>query len=123
MEKVFFPNTGPNSILLIDSWSGHCSKAVEEKTPANKVVSVKKIPTGTTGKIQPLDKYGFRIWKNYVRHFSDTVMAMNCDMKLHERNNIIKLQLLVHNQFTSPRYRNLFKYSWYASGYRYVPVS
>ena len=46
-------------------------------------------------------------------------MAMNCDMKLHERNNIIKLQSLVHNQFSSPRYRNLFKYSWYASGYVY----
>ena len=44
-------------------------------------------------------------------------MAMNCDMKLHKRNNIIKLQSLVHNQFSSPRYRNLFKYSWYASGY------
>ena len=24
------------------------------------------IPKGTTGKVQPLDVYGFRIWKNYV---------------------------------------------------------
>lgn len=117
MEKIFFPNVGPNSILLLDSWSGHCPKIVEERTPPNKIVNVKKIPTGTTGKIQPLDKYGFRIWKNYVRHFSDAVMRMNCNMKLHDRNNIIKLQSLVHNQFSSPRYKNLFKYSWYDSGY------
>ena len=33
------------------------------------------------------------------------------------RNNIIKLQSLVHNQFASPRYQNLFKYSWFKSGY------
>lgn len=31
--------------------------------------------------------------------------------------NIIKLQSLVHNQLSSPRYYNLFKYSWFKSGY------
>jgi len=46
------------------------------------------IPKGTTGKIQ-----------------------------LHERNNIIKLQSLIHNQLSSPRYHNLFKYSWFKNGY------
>ena len=37
-------------------------------------------------------------------------------MNLHERNNI-KLQTLIHNQLSSPRYQNLFKYSWFKSGY------
>jgi len=27
------------------------------------------IPKGTTGKIQPLDVYGFRIWKNFAKRF------------------------------------------------------
>lgn len=79
--------------------------------PENKIVNVMKIPTGTTGKIQPLDVYGFRVWKNFVRRFSDNVILMDYDMNLHSRNNIIKLQSLVHNQFSSPRYLNLFKYS------------
>jgi len=86
-------------------------------TPANKTVHIKKIPIGTTGKIQPLDVYGFRVWKNYVRHFSDKVILMDYDIKLHMRNNIIKLQSLIHNQLSSPRYANLIKYSWYKSGY------
>ena len=42
---------------------------------------------------------------------------MNYDAKLHERNNIIKLQSLTHNQFSSPRFQNVFKYAWYKSGY------
>lgn len=42
---------------------------------------------------------------------------MDYDMNLHLRNNIIKLQSLVHNQFSSPRYINFFKYSWFKSGY------
>ena len=37
--------------------------------------------------------------------------------QLNIRNNMIKLQSLVHNQLTSPRYTNLFKYAWYKSGY------
>jgi len=102
---------------LLDSWSGHCENVIKETMPKNKNLSFKKIPTGTTGKIQPLDVYGFRVWKNYVRHFSDNVILMNYDLNLHLRNNIIKLQSLVHNQLSSPRYENLFKYSWYASGY------
>lgn len=42
---------------------------------------------------------------------------MDEELNLHLRNNIIKLQSLVHNQLSSPRYKNLFKYSWYRSGY------
>lgn len=117
MENIFHPNVGPTSILLLDSWSGHCEKVIEETRPENKIVNVMKIPTGTTGKIQPLDVYGFRVWKNFVRRFSDNVILMDYDMNLHSRNNIIRLQSLVHNQFSSPRYLNLFKYSWFRSGY------
>ena len=67
--------------------------------------------------IQPLDVYGFRIWKNYVRNFLDSVILMNEDLNLLLRNNIIKLQRVIHNQLSSPRYTNSFKYSWYKSNY------
>ena len=49
------------------------------------------MPKGTTGKIQPLDVFGFRIWKYFDRHFSDSVILMNRDVNLHLRNIIIKL--------------------------------
>lgn len=117
LQHVFFPKIGPKSLLLIDSWTGHCPQAVLDVKPSNRDVKVMIIPKGTTGKIQPLDVFGFRVWKNFVRHFSDNCLLMNYDIDLHLRNNIIKLQSLVHNQLSSPRYIDLFKYSWYKSGY------
>ena len=61
--------------------------------------------------------FGFRIWKNFVRHFSGSVILLNSDVNLHLRNNIIKLQSLVHNQLSSPRYINIFKQGWFRSNY------
>ena len=76
-----------------------------------------QIPKGTTGELQPLDVYGFRIWKNFVRTFSDVIFLSNEDLNLHDRNNIIIMHSLVHYQLSSPRFKNLFKYAWYAAGY------
>ena len=50
-------------------------------------------------------------------------MLLDFDVKLHSRNAILKLQSLMHNQFSSPRFTNLFKYTWYKSGYlEYKPI-
>ncbi|XP_046143462.1 uncharacterized protein LOC123988246 [Osmia bicornis bicornis] len=117
LEEVFFPNTKTTSVLLLDSWSGHCEQDIHNAKPTGKEIIIKMIPKGTTGRIQPLDVYGFRVWKNYVRRFSDDVLLHDYDVNLHLRNNIIKLQSLVHNQLSSPRYKNLFQYAWYKSGY------
>ena len=94
--------------ILFYYWSGHCTKAVKKAKPVNREIKFFEIPKGTTGKIQPLDVFGFRIWKNFVRHFSDSVIFMNSDVNLHLRNNIIKLQCLVHNQSCSSWYINIF---------------
>ncbi|XP_046434505.1 uncharacterized protein LOC124186668 [Neodiprion fabricii] len=59
LEEVFIPKVGPKSLLLIDSWSGHCSRVVQETTPPDKKLTTLLIPKGTTGKIQPLDVFGF----------------------------------------------------------------
>jgi len=45
----------------------------------------------TTGFIQSLDVFGFRIWKNFVQTFSDNVILQEKDINLHSRNDIIKL--------------------------------
>jgi len=116
--NVFVPVTGSFSVLLLDSWSGHCPASLQEFIPKkDKDIRILTIPKKTTGMIQPLDVYGFRLWKNFVRTFSDRVMLLNYDINLHLRNNIIKLQSLTHIQLSSPRFHNLFKYAWYKSGY------
>ncbi len=42
--------------------------------------------------------------------FSDRVVLDGLDVDLYQRNNIIKLQSLMH-QLSSPRFENIFKYS------------
>lgn len=117
MEEAFVPYVGAKSLLLLDAWGGHCKKALHESTPPGKEIETETIPKGTTSQIQPLDVFGFRVWKSYVRKFSDITFLNGENIDLHNRNNIIKLQSLVHNQLSSPKYINLFKYSWYKSGY------
>lgn len=118
LKEVFFPNVGPKLVLLLDSWSGHCPNIISETRPDSAIdVIFLTIPAGTTGQIQPLDVYGFRLWKNFIKHFSDTVILLDLALDLHIRNNILKLQSLTHYQFSSPRFQNLFKYAWFKSGY------
>ncbi|KAK0156857.1 hypothetical protein PV328_012202, partial [Microctonus aethiopoides] len=65
LKNVFFPNLESKSLLLIDSWTGHCPDAVKSVKPSDKEVEVMIILKGTTGNIQPLDVFGFRVWKNF----------------------------------------------------------
>ncbi|XP_015118979.1 uncharacterized protein LOC107042446 [Diachasma alloeum] len=117
LQYVFVPNVGAKSLLLVDSWTGHCSPIVEATKIRNKDVEVMTIPKGTTGKLQPLEVFGFRVWKNFIKDFSDSVILMDYDLNLHLTNDVIKLQSPTHNQLSSPRYVNLFKYAWYRSSY------
>ncbi|XP_043472738.1 uncharacterized protein LOC122505293 [Leptopilina heterotoma] len=96
---------------------GTNKKNLEKVDTRGKEVKILTIPAGTTGQIQPLDVYGFRPWKNFVKHFSDSVILYDFEVNLHLRNNILKLQSVTHNQLSSPRFINLFKYGWYKSGY------
>lgn len=99
------------NILLLDSFSGH--KALVHGTE----VEVMTIPAGATAVCQPFDVYGFRIWKTYTRRIYSGLRLMNTGIVLHHRNTILKLQSLLHFQLSSPRFKNMWKYSWYRSGY------
>lgn len=116
-ENDFLSVAGKSSSLLLDSWSGQTEKVFDNTNKGDKTVKIETIPAGTTGTRQPLDVYGFRPWKNYIKAFSDMVLLYDLDINLHLRNNILKLQSLTHNQFSSPRFVNLFKYAWWKSGY------
>lgn len=117
LTNVFLPHAGNSPVLLLDSWSGQCDSAVQEVLPKENNFKLMTIPKGTTDKIQPLDVYTFRLWKDFDRKLSDIVLLYNYDVKLNERNNIIKMQSLTHNQFSSPRFENVFKYAWHKAGY------
>ena len=97
---------------LHDAWSGFNNPGINER-----LVNLKMIPPKTTGMTQPLDVFFFRLWKVYVRHTSDHILLMDIDVSLQQRNNIIKLQSLVHNQLSAERYKVMIRYAWFKAGY------
>lgn len=49
LKEVCCPNVDHTTVLLLDSWSDHCSGAVLETKPDGKTIILKKIPEGTSG--------------------------------------------------------------------------
>ncbi|KYQ53356.1 hypothetical protein ALC60_07508, partial [Trachymyrmex zeteki] len=61
----------------------------------------------------------FKMWleKAYFPNIDSNSVLLIDSWTEHCPNYIlIKLQSLIHNQLSSPRYHNLFKYSWFKSG-------
>lgn len=59
LKEVFFPFVGPQSVLLLDLWSRHCTDIITElKSNFVTDIVLQTIPADTTRKIQLLDIYG-----------------------------------------------------------------
>ena len=101
-------------LLLSDSWSTQGAKSLYERL---KNLERLEIPPKTTSLIQPLDVYFNRQWKAIARKAYDRVRLDEINVNLSERNNIIRLQSLIHNQMSSPIFVPMIKYAWYASDY------
>ena len=52
-------------------------KTFEAMDKLSKNIKILTIPIGTIGMIQFLDLFNFRIWKNLIKYFSDTVILYN----------------------------------------------
>ena len=71
----------------------------------------------TTDQIQPLDVFFNRQMKVIPRRLYDRVLLDELDINMSERNNIIRLMSLTHNQLSAKVFRPMIQYAWYASGY------
>lgn len=116
--NVYFKNAGPKSCLLADALTTYNDRSeIDRKKPDNIEYEMHILPKGSTGVIQPLDVYFFRQYKAFTRRTSDHIDLNDFGIDLHLRDNILKLQTLVHNQFRSPRFKNFIQYAWYKCGY------
>lgn len=109
------PGATPTTVLL-NSWGGHCLANLQISVPADKPTTLLTISKKTIELAQPLDMYDFRVWKRFVKPFSDKVLFENIHINLHQGNIVIKLLFLVRH-LPSVKYRHLFLYSRYKSGY------
>lgn len=116
--EIYFETAPGKSLLLVDSLPSYVDRvAINELKPVSVDYEVRVIPKHTTGKIQPLDKYFFLQWKTFAKKIGDHVVNEDVDISLFQRDNILILQSLIHDQFTAPRFKTFVKQSWIKCGY------
>ncbi|KAK0073531.1 hypothetical protein PV325_009581, partial [Microctonus aethiopoides] len=96
LKNDFFPNVESRSLLLIDSWTGHCPDTVKSVKPSDKEVGVVIIPKGRTENIQSSD-VGYTVVKPDT--FDDSVkfaLGMIVSRTAIFRNVRILLLFVVH---------------------------
>jgi hypothetical protein len=116
-DHVLLPSLGQRKkfLLISDCWGGQADgKGLYDHIPG---CTRLEIPKKTTASIQPLDVFFNRQMKVIPRRLYDHVLLDELDINISERNNIIRLTSLNHNQLSSEVFRQMIQYAWYASGY------
>lgn len=98
----------PAVLILADSWSGH-SSAKQEEALKQIGAEVLPIPLLTTYKLQPLD-YNRQYTKFYNR-VAEKAFYEDIIGNITSREEIINLQSLIHDQLSSPRYRDMLLFA------------
>lgn len=114
--EIIKPYFKTNFVYIADSWSGQTNLEIYENIFENKCTFL-RIPPRCTSLIQPLDVYFFRFWKMIAKRIYNEVALHEWEIELKDRNQIIKLHSLIHNQLSAPIFRNMIIYSWFRSGY------
>jgi hypothetical protein len=117
-NDVLKNNISSDFVLLLDSWCGQTDEKVYTEIFSNENKCLKlQIPGGVTKYIQPLDRVAFLQYKYFIKCFYNRAILDCIDINLNDRNNIIKMHSLVHNQLYSEKFKPMFKLSWYECGY------
>lgn len=120
MMKTFFndaiiPMIDERACFIVDAWRGQSDDdifATQEKE-----VEIRRLPEGSTGFMQPLDVFGFRQWKYFIKQFTEKILIEQYDINIHQRDHVLRLNSLIVNQFQSELFRPMFKYAWAKSGF------
>jgi hypothetical protein len=100
-------------VLYVDSWGGHSD--AELYKIERKEVNVKVFPKCSTSFMQPLDLYCNRQWKDFAKRLTEHSMLLN--FRLDQRNDVLKMQSLIYNQFQHTDFRAMFKCGWKMAGF------
>ena len=115
-DKCLIPSLLSEKTLLIsESWSGQ----THHKGMYDSIKELKRleVPWKNTSKIQPLDVLFNIQWRVIASRVYERVLLDELEIHLAQRNNIIRLQSLIHNQFSSSVFTPMIRYAWFKSAY------
>lgn len=102
-------------LLFLDGWRGQTKNDQFELD--EKQILVEYFPDGSTSFMQPCDIVLFHPWKDMVKRFTNHILLKQSDIDVCQRNNILKLHSLIHNQFCSSSFKPMWRYGWYKCGF------
>ena len=100
-RELIKPLFNTEFIYIADSWSGQTDQEIYENIFERKCKFI-SIPPHCTSLIQPLDVYFFRFWKLFAKRMYNENILYSWKIDMKQRNNIIKIHAMIHNQFSSP---------------------
>ncbi|XP_015795723.1 uncharacterized protein LOC107372088 [Tetranychus urticae] len=83
----------------------------------DKKLTIKLLPTGSAAILQPLSVLIFKQWKLFIKKFMQRVSLDQIPLKLNDKNSIIKLNFLIHNQLRAPLFKPLIRNAWAKAGF------
>ena len=116
-DHCLLPSIGSKCLLFSDSWSAQNNTNLYDKVNCNKKnITRIQIPQKSTNDLQPLDVYYNRQLKNFIKRIYNRISLDEIPINMYERNNIIKLVSLTHNQLSAVVFHKMIQYSWFARG-------
>lgn len=124
LDKIILKNVHEDFVLILDSYGGHtnaCSYANRFGVDGNPNCTLKIIPENCTDICQPLDTTFHRQLKYFARAISAEFTLNNSSNinrvdEITTRNNVLRMQSLLHNQLSASIFEDMIKYSWFSSG-------
>lgn len=116
MKDIFLELVDPDSVLVIDSWSGY-EQMLQIPQIAGKRLNIVTLPPGTASVLQPADVYFNRPFKDFIRKVCNKIRWQNNGFDLAERKNFLSILDMIYYQFKAQRFEPFLKYAWYRAGY------
>ena len=114
IQTRLYTHLAASTVRFSFTWAGQSdAKSIYKKM---KGLYWLEIPPKTP-KIQPLDVFLNRQYKVIAHRVYDLVILDDINIHLAERNNVIRLHSLIHNQLSAPIFVPMIRYAWFKSGY------
>lgn len=124
LDKVVVPSMKEDFLFVVDSWGGQTNPSIYSDrfgVDGSPRCTVELIPPKCTSMCQPLDTTFHRQLKFFAAKIANeaafqSAAGIHRNDEITTRNNCIKLQSILRNQFGAPVFKPMIKYSWFSAG-------